>query len=123
MCVWQPSFYNFYPYTKEAPRKKRRQLGRRDSEEAISRAMSKHFGHLPSEVVETHRIQGYLVREIIKIERGKLPPGGRLGAAFWADLAGKLSRGCQGLETLKPAKKDRGINQAPPDPQIYLLVS
>jgi hypothetical protein len=30
--------------------KRRRQLGRRDSEETINRAIEKHFGHLPQEI-------------------------------------------------------------------------
>ena len=32
------------------PARKRRQLGRRDSEETINRAIEKHFGHLPQEI-------------------------------------------------------------------------
>ena len=86
--------------------KKRRQLGRRDSEEAISRAMTKHFSHLPSDVVETHRIDGMLARDVIRRDRQALKPGQRLGGNYWAQLAGQISRCCAGLDTLLPANKE-----------------
>jgi len=57
-------------------------------------------------VAETHRIDGQLLREIIKRDRASLAPGARLGASYWVDLAGKLGRGSQRLETLKPSNQD-----------------
>lgn len=93
----------------EPQAKRRRQLGRRDSEEAVNRAMQKHFAHLPQEVVETHRIDGVLVRDIIRRDRNQLPPGGRLGSAYWVQLAGQISRACAGLDCLRPETKDPSI--------------
>lgn len=86
--------------------KRRRQLGRRDSEEAVSRAMTKHFAHIPKEVVETARVDGLLVHDKIRQDRAALGPGARLGASYWIELAGKVGRGVQQLETLKPCNQE-----------------
>ena len=91
----------------QAPAKRpRQQLGRRDSDEVMSRAISTHFSHLPSEVVETARVDGFLVRDKIRLDRQSLAPGTRLGASYRIDLAGKLGRGCQQLDGLLPTNKD-----------------
>ena len=76
----------------EPAQKKRRQLGRRDSEETINRAIEKHFGHLPQEIVETFRIDGLLIREVVKRDRAALPPGGCLGASYWVGRSSPPSR-------------------------------
>jgi hypothetical protein len=90
--------------------KRRRQLGRRDSEEAVNRQIEKHFGHLPQEIVETFRIDGLLIRDVIRRDRAALPQGGRLGASYWIALAGLIGRACGGLEGLRPAKQADRIN-------------
>jgi hypothetical protein len=86
--------------------KRRRQLGRRDSEEAISRAIAKHFSHIPTEVIETAKVDGLLVRDKIRMDRKSLSQGEGLGASYWVDLAGRVGRGCQQLEALKPSNQD-----------------
>lgn len=84
----------------------RRQLGRRDSEEQVNRAIARHFSHIPSEVVETARVDGLLVRDKIRMDRQGLSAGARLGASYWVDLAGKVGRGVQQLDTLMATNKD-----------------
>jgi len=96
--------YRIVSYEEKVAR--RRQLGRRDSEEAVSRAMQKHFAHIPTEVVETHRIEGLLVREVIRRDRAQLPQGGRLGTSYWVSLASQISRSLGGLQGLRPASKE-----------------
>ena len=95
-------------YLQEPVTKRRRQLGRRDSEEAVQRAIDRHFGHLPAEVIETHRIDGLLLRDRIKQDRAHLPSGGRLGAHYWIELAGRMNRGMEGVDKLKPKKEELG---------------
>ncbi len=96
-----------YICMQEPPQKRRRQLGRRDSEETINRAIEKHFGHLPQEIVETFRIDGLLIRDIVKRDRAALPAGGRLGASYWVTLASQISRSTGGLDSLRPADKEK----------------
>jgi len=100
----------FITMCQEPAPKRRRQLGRRDSEEAVNRQMEKHFSHLPQEIVETFRIDGLLIRDVIRRDRAALPPGGRLGASYWIALAGQISRACGGLDGLVPAAKVDRIN-------------
>ena len=91
----------------QAPAKRpRQQLGRRDSDEQVDRAIKNHFSHLPSEVVETARVDGLLARDKIRLDRQGLAPGTRLGASYWVDLAGKVGRGCQQLDACMPTNKD-----------------
>jgi hypothetical protein len=92
--------------TQSLAKRPRQQLGRRDSEEQVNRAIKTHFSHIPSEVVETARVDGLLVRDKIRLDRQSLPPGARLGASYWIDLAGKVGRGVQQLDSLMPANKD-----------------
>ena len=106
ICIYC-SIYDFI-YEDAAP-KRRRQLGRRDSDEAVNRQMAKHFAHLPTEIVETHKIDGLLIREVVKRDRYALPPGGRLGTQYWVNLASQISSSMGGLETLKPAEKEKHI--------------
>ncbi len=72
----------------------------------MGRAMTKHFAHIPKEVVETHRIDGLLVREVIRRDRAQLPQGGRLGTSYWVSLASQISRSLGGLQNLKPSSKE-----------------
>ena len=92
--------------TQGPAKRPRQQLGRRDSDEVVDRAIKTHFGHLPSEVVETARVDGLLVRDKIRLDRQSLAPGTRLGASYWVDLAGKVGRGCQQLDACMPTNKD-----------------
>ena len=67
----------------QAPAKRlRQQLGRRDSDEQVNRAMARHFSHTPSEVVEAARVDGFLARSKIRLDRQGLVPGTRLGASY-----------------------------------------
>jgi len=74
----------------------------------VQRAICKHFGHLPAEVIETHRINGLLLRDRIRQDRQNLPAGGRLGASYWVELAGNMNRGLEGIDKLKPSVKELG---------------
>ena len=72
------------------PQKRRRQLGRRMSEEQTERALQLHFSHLPKQVVETKRINGLLLREKILSDYRAAKASDqtkRLGASYWRDLA------------------------------------
>lgn len=69
--------------------KKRRQLGRRRSEEQVERAISTHFGHLSKMELETTRIEGYTARERILADIQAAKRDGvakRLGAVYWRQL-------------------------------------
>eukprot|EP00972_Heterocapsa_arctica_P108636 15997656-Heterocapsa_arctica.AAC.1 len=93
--------YRFiYTKTQHEPlaKRARKQLGRRDSDEAVERGIKRHFGHLPIEVVATHKMDGLVLREHIKRDRANLPAGGRLGSSYWVEMAGRMSRGVQSID-------------------------
>ena len=90
----------------EPAKKKRRQLGRHDSDETINKSIEKHFGHLPLDIVETCRIDGLLIRDLIKRDRAAAQPGDRRRSSYWDDLARQISRSSGGLDTLKPWRED-----------------
>jgi hypothetical protein len=84
----------------------RRQLGRRSSEETIERAIQQKFSHIPSEVLETKRFDGLLIRDRIRADRTNLAKGQRLGAKYWDTLLAQVGEHVEGLGTLHPGSKD-----------------
>jgi len=84
----------------------RRQLGRRNSEETIERAIQTKFSHIPSEVLETKRFDGLLIRERIRADRTGLGKGQRLGAKYWDSLLAQVGEHVEGLGSLRPSEKD-----------------
>lgn len=87
----------------------RRQLGRRNSEETIERAIQTKFVHIPSEVLETKRFDGLLIRDRIKADRAALVKGQRLGAKYWDSLLNEVGEHVEGLGALRPEAKDHRV--------------
>ena len=75
--------------------RKRRTLGRRDSEEKLSRQLSQHFSHMSQQQLATVRVDGLLVRDRIKADRDKLLKGDRrrLSSSYWRDLVSEYTKG------------------------------
>ena len=61
---------------------KRRQLGRRNSEEKVERSVNLHFPHVDKSYIETHRVNNLLVRERVAKDM-KAAKDGRLGNNYW----------------------------------------
>ena len=93
----------------ELTTKGRRQLGRRSSEETIERAIQTKFVHIPSEVLETKRFDGLLIRDRIKADRAALVKGQRLGAKYWDSLLNEVGDQVEGLGPLRPEAKDHRV--------------
>jgi hypothetical protein len=100
---------------------KRRQLGRRKSEEQVERSLEQHFGHISKIVLETTRIDGLLARERIleDMRHNKKKDAGkkRLGAGYWRDLVQEYSQGCQHVSELKVKNPDQSVS----DPLVQAL--
>jgi hypothetical protein len=76
------------------PAKKRRQLGRRRSEEQTERSLEQHFSHFAKSHLEATRVEGLTARErILRDIRDTRDAGGgkRLGAGYWRDLVNSYS--------------------------------
>jgi len=84
-------------YTAMEPKaKRRRQLGRRRTDEQVERNLAQHLSHVPCAVLETARIDGLPVREKIKQDLQELRESGsglRLGATYWRELVAKVEGG------------------------------
>jgi hypothetical protein len=87
--------------------RKRRQLGRRDSDEAVERSIERHFAGFSQIDLETQRLNGLTLRERVRADRSKLPPKGRLGSTYWRDLVQEWSSLNAGIGGLRPEVKDR----------------
>jgi hypothetical protein len=101
-----------------APGRGRRQLGRRNSEETIERAIQQKFSHIPSEVLETKRFDGLLIRDRIRADRTNLDKGQRLGAKYWDSLLAQVGEHVEGLGSLHPSSKD---HRATPNSYRHVL--
>jgi len=101
-----------------APARGRRQLGRRNSEETIERAIQQKFSHIPSEVLETKRFDGLLIRDRIRADRSNLDKGQRLGAKYWDSLLAEVGEHVEGLGSLHPSSKD---HRATPNSHRHVL--
>ena len=67
--------------------KRRRQVGRRNTDEATDRAIAEHFGKATPIQVDHHRVGGRTLREqITHDKRTAKCTGGRLGTAYWQKL-------------------------------------
>jgi hypothetical protein len=70
----------------------RRQLSRRSSSERVSRALDQHFPEASIQQLESRRVEGKTVREVVK-EDMKAKGSGRLGATYWQQVAQKFNFG------------------------------
>lgn len=86
--------------------KRRRQLGRRDSDEAVERSIQKHFSGFSQIDLETQKVKGETLRERIRSDRQKLEKGSRLGSTYWRDLVQEWSGINAGIGSLHPEVKD-----------------
>ena len=86
--------------------RKRRQLGRRDSDETVERSISKHFGGFSKIDLETVKVSGQVLRDRIRTDRHALPTGARLGSTYWRDLVQEWSSINAGIGSLRPTVKD-----------------
>jgi hypothetical protein len=86
--------------------KRRRQLGRRDSDEAVERSIQRHFSGFSLIDLETQKVKGQTLRERIRSDRAKLERGGRLGSTYWRDLVQEWSGMNAGVGALHPSIKD-----------------
>lgn len=75
------------PPSSEAARR-RAQLGRRDTDQQIERAMLGRLDHLPKGVVAAKRnAEGQTIREFLVVEiKRRRTNGGKLGSRFWSSV-------------------------------------
>jgi hypothetical protein len=86
---------------------KRRQLGRRESDEAVERSIIQtHFSGFSQIDLETQKVKGETLRERIRSDRAQLERGGRLGSTYWRDLVQEWSAVSAGIGSLHPSIKD-----------------
>ena len=85
--------------------KKRRCLGRRDSEEKLDRQVALHFGHMTSQQLNTIRVNGQLVRDRVRSDKSaRLSAGAsRLGSCYWRNLVTEYSTGLGTFGALRPS--------------------
>ena len=93
----------------QKPQRGRRQLGRRNSEETIERTIQQKSSHIPSEVLETKRFDGLLIRDRIKADRHGFAKGQRLGAKYWDGLLAQVGEHVEGLGALHPKSEDHRV--------------
>ena len=67
----------------------RRQLSRRSSSERVKRALEQHFPEASVQQLESTRVDGKTLREVVK-EDMKSKGTGRLGATYWQQVAGRF---------------------------------
>ena len=69
-------------------RTRRRQLGRRSSEEQVERSIQEHFGHLPKIATECKHVDGMTLRQRVRqdLHAAEDQKEGRLGATYWRGL-------------------------------------
>ena len=93
--------------------RKRRQLGRRDSEEKRDRQIRTHFAHFSQQQLATVRIDGMLVRERLERDLQQMPkrPGGRVGTSYWKDLVAQYSAGIGQFGSIKPANAEQAVSR------------
>ena len=84
---------------------RRRQLGRRDSDEIFERSITKHFSGYSQIDLETQKVNNQTRRERVREDRQKLDRGGRLGSTYWRDLVQEWS-GISSIGSLRPTTKD-----------------
>ena len=80
-----------------------------ETQETTERAIQTKFVHIPSEVLETKRFDGLLVRDRIKADRAALVKGQRLGAKYWDSLPNEVGDQVEGLGSLRPEAKDHRV--------------
>lgn len=84
--------------------KRRRQLGRRDTEKQVERCLkSDHFKHISASSLSSRVVDGRTLRETLAEAHRELPTRGRLGANFLATLGRKFSECESCIEALKPS--------------------
>ena len=73
--------------------KRRRSLGRRDSEEKLNRQIASHFGHLTAQQLNTLKVGGERVRDRIVRDKKEMEADGslRMGSAYWRGLVKEYS--------------------------------
>ena len=73
--------------------KRRRTLGRRDSEEKLNRQITSHFGHLSAQQLNTIKVGGERVRDRIIRDKKEMEADGceRMGSAYWRGLVKEFS--------------------------------
>ncbi|CAE8636039.1 unnamed protein product [Polarella glacialis] len=97
------------------PAKKRRQLGRRASDEQVERSIQQNLGDLPRTVIESKKIGGLLLRERIKRDRHLAKTktsGGRLGAVYWRGFHQEYGEGLDGVGKLTVDDQDLPVSDA-----------
>lgn len=89
----------------ESQQKRRRQLGRRASDEQVERCVQAHFGDLPKSVVETCVVNGQSLRSRIRHDlknlKDEVGRQKRLGVTYWRTLRLEYAGGADGVSTLK----------------------
>lgn len=70
------------------PNRKRTQLGRRDTDQQVERAMVEKLDHVPKSILSARRSKdGKTIREYIAVEiKRRRPNGGKVGCRCWTNL-------------------------------------
>ena len=93
--------------------KKRRALGRRDSDEKLLRQVGRHFAHMTSQQLNTVRVQGLLVHERIAKDKSERMDSGstRMGAAYWRSLVREYSQTSGTFGSLQPRQDNLDVRR------------
>lgn len=76
----------------EGGKRARTQLKRRSSSEQVSRAIDQHFPEASLQQIESTKVEGQTLREVLKHDI-KAKGAGRLGATYWQQVAQKFKFG------------------------------
>lgn len=97
----------------EPSAKKRRQLGRRATDEAIERQISQHFSDVPKSILETRTVDGLTIRARLYQDhqlRKRSGDKGRFGTRYWSDFHKMYNWEGNVLAHLKPSNPDDKVS-------------
>ena len=86
----------------------KRKLERSTSDEKVERKLENKFGHIDRDILATMTVDGKTVRQRIREDRRRLPPGGRLGCKYWKELQSMYGQ-CWGVDFVRECR--------PPNPR------
>ena len=94
--------------------RKRRSLGRRDSEEKLDRQVQLHFQHMTTQQLNTIRVNGQLVRDRVRSDKSARMSAGasRLGSCYWRNLVTEYSTGLGTFGALKPSTPNLPVRRS-----------
>ena len=91
---------------------KRRQLGRRNSEQQVDRIMNTKFSSLELVHRETHTVNGELLRDRLLRDKRNMDPAARFGACYYRDLLMEWQAGSAGWSVVKPSVAGESISDS-----------